>query len=591
MKRERWPDLRSGWIAAALLALILPALSSHAGDVELDSARYQDPKIELPEPAPAFSPRLKPLWLEALARPETDLKRQAARTIALAHQQGMPDLADTATPLVQALDAPHRHPVVVLAAAHALVVLDARQTADVLFEHATRDGLDMAQLVEPALARWDYRPVRKVWLDRLSAPGTPLRRRVLAIRGLATVGETKALPRLRELALTAPEVPPDVRLEAAQAMGRLRTYGLEEDARRFAADKSPERILDRLIAASLLAAHRGRPAEALLAELALDPEPSVAAIALNRLFEIDPMLVIPVVEATIANGDANVRRLGAEALVAWRTPEAIELLGPMLDDPHPELRVYVRRSLLELASEPALAQPVINEGSKMLATERWGGLEQAAILLVALDHKPAADRLVELLDFPRPEVFVTAAWGLRRLAVPHTLDAMFDKFRRETENVRSAGGAGEHLNRQLCQLIEAFGQMQYVQAEPLLREYVPKKPPFDPECRAAAIWTLGHFHAGRPDQQLVRQFVQRLSDVNSMEPEAESVRVTSAVSLGRMKAESALPTLRRFLEGESINSRVGYVCAWAIREITGEPIPEFPLQQAWQGGWFLEPLD
>ena len=49
----------------------------------------------------------------------------------------------------------------------------------------------------------------------------------------------------------------------------------------------------------------------------------------------------------------------------------------------------------------------------MLATPRWRALEQATILLAVLDHKPAAPRLVDLLRFERPEVFVAAAWGLR----------------------------------------------------------------------------------------------------------------------------------------------------------------------------------
>ena len=590
MNRRRWLEWEKVCMAAALLPLLLPGLPSRADYVDLDTARYQDPKIELPEPIPAFSPRLKPLWLEALARPEVDLKRQAARTIGLAHRRGMPDLADTAAPLVEALDAPDQHPVVKLAAAGALVVLDARQAAEVLFKHAMSGGLEMAQLVEPALARWDYRPVRDVWLDRLSAPRTPLRRLVLAIRGVAVVGEKKAEPRLREMALTG-DVDPDIRLEAAQALAKLRTEGLEEDARRAAADPSPEKIIDRLVAASLLAGHRGEAAQTLLAQLALDPEPSVAAMALKRLLEIDPMLVIPIAKPTIANGDANVRHLGARALVAWRTPEAIELLGPMLDDPHPELRAYVRQSLVEMASDAALAELVIAEGSKMLATERWRGLEQASLLLVALDHEPAADRLVALLEFERPEVFVTTAWGLRRLAVPDTLERMFDKFQRQTEKAQKAGGMAIDVDRQVCQLIEAFGQMGYPRAEPLLRRYIPKKSPFGIESRAAAIWTLGHLHADQPDGELVRLLVERLSDEDPILPEAEQVRRMSAVSLGRMKAEAALPDLQKYLEALTVNCELGYACAWAIHQITGEPIPEFQPYKAWRTGWFLEPLD
>jgi HEAT repeat protein len=581
-------------VSALLAALasgyvVLATPTSPGAEVEIDSARRQDPKIEIPSPNVAFSPTLKPLWLEALARPEADLKRQAAQTIAMAHRRGMSDLGDTAPALVEAMDAPDQAPVVVLAAAEALVTLDARQTAPVLLKHAVRDGLDVAQIVEPALARWDYEPARKLWLDRLSEPRPPRRLLVLAIRGVAVVGEERAEPRLREMAM-ASDVAPDLRLEAARALGKLRTEGLEEDARKLAADRSAERIVDRLVAASLLGGHRGKAAEALLSELALDPEPSVAAIALERLLEIDPMLVVPIAEPTIANDDANVRRLGARALVAWHTPEAIGLLGPMLDDPHPKVRSYVRRSLVKLASEAKLAQPVIEAGVEMLAGERWRGLEQATILLVALDHKPATGRLVELLEFERPEVFVAAAWGLRRLAVPATLEAMFDKARRETEKIEAAGSLDSGRSDQLCQLIEAFGQMKYAPSDPLLRRYIPKRSPFGEPARAAAIWTLGHLHAGQPEPELVKLFAGRLSDLDPMFPEVFEVRLMSAVSLGRMRAEAALPTLRQFLEQESPETPIGYACGWAIHQITGEPIPKPVIPDAYRMGWFLEPV-
>ena len=577
-----------------MLTLIAPAPAGRASEVEVDSARHQDPKIEFPSPIVTFSPKLKPLWLTALAHQEADLKRQAAHTIALAHQRGMPDLADTAVPLMEALDAPGQHPVVMLAAAKALTVLDARQAGPLLFKHAANDGLDMAQLVEPALAGWDYEPIREVWLDRLSTPRVPRRLLFLAIRGVATVGAGEAEPRLRELAAQS-EIAPDVRLEAARALAKLKTEGplIREVARLLAADKSSEKIVDRLVAASLLSGHRGDEVfvKRLLLELAVDREPSVAAIALSRLLEIDHMLVIPIAERSIARDDAKVRHLAARALAAWRTPEAVSLLGPMLDDPHPDVRSYVRRSLLEMAPEDELGAPVLEETLDMLATERWRGLEQASLIVVGLDHKPAAGRLVELLEFERPEVFITAAWGLRRLAVPATLDAMFDKARRETEKTKASSWASTDVCRQLCQLMEAFGQMEYMPAVPLLREHISKNSPYASEVRAAAIWSLGHLYAGKPEPELTGLLVGRLSDVNSLEPEAEEVRLMSAVSLGRMKAADSLPTLQLFMKTETVESPVGYACAWSIHQITGEPIPQPEARHASRLGWFLEPTD
>ena len=58
--------------------------------------------------------------------------------------------------------------------------------------------------------------------------------------------------------------------------------------------------------------------------------------------------------------------------------------------------------------------------------KQWRGLEQATILLTLLDHKAAAKRMVQLLPTDRPEVAVTAAWGLRNLADPDTLQPVVD---------------------------------------------------------------------------------------------------------------------------------------------------------------------
>ena len=64
-------------------------------------------------------------------------------------------------------------------------------------------------------------------------------------------------------------------------------------------------------------------------------------------------------------------------------------------------------------------------------------LQQAALLLGKLVHKPAANRLVELLDSPRPEVMIGSAWGLRKLAEPATIPGILDKIRRQTAERRT----------------------------------------------------------------------------------------------------------------------------------------------------------
>ena len=84
------------------------------------------------DPVVEFSEKLKPLWLLALDRPESELQRMAADTIALANRSGMPELLDTADKLIALLEQENVEPVVRNAAARALVTLNASQASEAL---------------------------------------------------------------------------------------------------------------------------------------------------------------------------------------------------------------------------------------------------------------------------------------------------------------------------------------------------------------------------------------------------------------------------------------------------------------------------
>lgn len=219
------------WLAGCLAALALAGPDGTAHAVKLDSAIKLDPVLPSPPVVRQFSPRLKSLWLEALRRPEADLNRQAAEAIAEAHRRGRSDLADTVPHLVEALDAPNQHPVVRLAAARALGVLNARDAAPILLKHAAADPVDMAQVVEPLLARWNFAPMRDEWLRRLEDPRAGHVRRELAIAGLRAAGEVRAVASLLSL-LRDPRLSPELRLKAAGALGAIRPQGWESEAKR-----------------------------------------------------------------------------------------------------------------------------------------------------------------------------------------------------------------------------------------------------------------------------------------------------------------------------------------------------------------------
>lgn len=574
------------------VALTVYGPSAHAGpiDADVDSAMDHDPSVPHPPPVPVFADNLKPLWLEAFAQPEVDLKRLIAATIIRAHQAGMPGLDQAIVPLTDALEAPDQHDIVRVAAAQALVALDSRRSAAVLRKHAA-ENLLIAQVVEPALAAWKDPAAREMWLKRLSEPDVRPQSLLLAIDGLGEAGDVRAADRLLELALE-PGARPDVRLSAARALARMRDSGLEDSARALI-DDLPASLVNRLVAASLLSRHHGESARSLLGRLAVDDEPAVAAIALRRLLDIDPQLVLPLAPDAIRSGDPHVRQLGAEALIARPTAERIAVLGELLDDVHPDVRRYVRRELIKLAGQEALAEPVVAAAVKQLQQESWRGQEQAMFILVAREHEPVIPRLLELLESPRPEVMVTAAWALRRLEARDVLPQMQDRAERVTGELAAPGAPDgeprDAMDQQLGQLFEAFGQMGHRPAEPLMRRLVPKNFAYPEYARSRAIWALGYLHAGQPDLELAQQLSGRLNDTASIPPESTVVRHASAISLGRMKAESELPSLRNNA-GNAAGQPVGYCCYWSIHQITGEPIPA--VEPARLGfSWFLTPLD
>jgi PBS lyase HEAT-like repeat len=594
------------------MAVLLAVLTAWPGaapagplDPEIDSAMEQDPAHAVPDPILTYSPRLKTLWLEALARPEADLKRLAADSIARGQRRGMAGMSETIPALKRELEAPDPHPVVRLAVARALLELDARETADVLRHHAQHD-LEVALVAEPALARWNDQPARAMWLARLDDPRARRRELLLAIECLGTLREPRAAERLIELAASVSQ-PVDVRLTAARAVAAVRDHGLEATARRLSAERGPQRLIGRLVAASLLGGHSSASTRALLGELAVDAEPAVARIALARLLALDPALVVPLAPQALGRKDAHVRRLGAEALVSRPSTEHVALLAPLLDDVHPEVRRYVRRSFIELARQPALREPVIEAAVQALAGNHWRANEQAIFIVVALEHRAAIERLVELLEFrrpevvvrpaqavesARPEVLVTAGWALRRLDARDALDAILGSANRSSERFLSGAAADnpevhEALGRQLAQLFELFGTARYGAADPLLRRFIPKSDERAVKTRATAIWALGRIHAGQTDAELTGLLLGRLSDLDPFYPEFDEVRAAAAVALGRMGAHEALPALRGFVGPD----QVGSACRWAIHELTGEPLPELQPIVREQRGWFLTPLE
>lgn len=581
--------MRSPLQALCFLLLCFAQQSdSPASDLRPVLLQHEDPKLVIPSNERTFDARLIPLWREALLRPEAEYQRQAALAVLQAQTEGFSGLAAAQPELRQVLTAAQTSAQARLAAAQALVALNLREEAPVLLEAARQHGGDFRQIIEPALAAWNYEPVRIIWRQRLTDSTVTRRDLLLAMQGLGQVKDKDALPALLKLAGPGHATPAVVRLSAARAAADITDSGLEAQAEPLM--NATATIIDRLCAVSLLKRHQAVAAQALLIRLAQDQEPSVAAAALETLFLIDPALVLPLASQAAASRDVNVRRVAARTWITLPDPQRVATLARLLDDPHPGLRSEVCEALLQHAQQPSLDEVIRTEATKLLSEESWRGQEQAALLLAALDHKTVAPRLVELLESSRPEVMIASAFSLRRLAVTDTLPALLDKAQRQTDHCLKESLTPPAVDIQVAHLFEAMGRMRYSAAEPLMRQHVPKNLTLGAYARAGAIYALGWLYEDRVDEQLAKQLMARLMDSSGEPPEVEPVRLLSAISIGRMKAQSQLASLKKLAGSPIRPDPVSHAVRWSVQQISGEEIPLEPMHPQLRGGWFLERL-
>lgn len=571
---------------ACWTVLLACAPAVRADPIQVSFAMESDPEFVLPPLTWELPEGLVPLWRQGLARPEAEYQLRICESIAAARREGFPGMESLKPDVVRILTADSTHPAARFAAARALLTLDAREESETLLNVARRCGAEYRALIEPVLAEWRFEPARRVWLERLTDPDSRRRDWILAAACAAEIRAPAALAPLVEHAVSR-EQPSDIRLAAARAAGTVAETGLEQEAAGLASGDS---IVDRLCAVALLTRHSSTGAQEQLLMLAIDAEPSIAASALAVLLSIDPELVLPLVPQSLQNDDATVRLRAAEAYLALPTPERIAVLAGLLDDPHIDVRTTVRDELSDKAQLPELGRAVRDSAMQVLDRQGWRGQEQAALLLAALEHRPAAPRMIELLESNRPEVMIATAWGLRILAVPETAPALLDKADRQTTLRLSLQGDMQAVDRQVAHLFEALGLLDFRAAEPLLRRYVPKNYDYGELSRGAAVWALGYLHEAEPDDELAAQFMARATDFNPLMPELDIVQAMSIISIGRMHAASQLSALHDMVGPIVDNNFREYEIEWAIEQISGQTLPRAPQAVRIRDGWFLQPL-
>lgn len=538
----------------------------------------EDPKLTLALPEHYIPDAWQDLWREALTSQEEDLRRQAATSLLRLGQENSTISADMKAALLTGFrtagNRTVRH-----AMAAALVELEVHEAAADLFEFSESGNITVARTVEPALGRWQYEPIVDVWLKRIHNPSkVSVTHLVLAAEGLALVNRTDAVTGLLQL-VTDERIGTEVRMAAAAALGSLANSGLTETAGRLAADQTAKGFSNRLAAAKMLSGHREPSAGQLLQSLALDSRPVIAVTALVRLLEIDTSYVHAMVDQLLSNSDAQVRQLAAESIASHPSSKGVSQLAELLTDPDPRVRNVARNSLVMLTSDDSLKEQLLNRIDQLLTEDDWRGLEQACRLTGQLDHEPAAQRLLELLNHSRMEVQITAAWALRMVAVPNTVPEIEAFIAKTIAPLPSTAGlpSGAILTRRqddcLMHLFEAVGQARSSSAVPSLLKCVPKRKDMGSQSRAAAVWALGHIYQNNPPDELVQQLISRMSDSSPLNPEYESVRMAAAISLGRMKLAAVVTPMKVAMQRMAPSGRIHVACEWAIAQITGTSQP------------------
>ena len=551
--------------------LILHALSLYSALTaserlpKLTLAMDRDPRLVAPVVQYGLPSDWAILWRNALVAPEEDLRREAATSLMRLRQQGGANIEQMNAAMLEGFRTTTDR-TAKLAIANALIQLDVREAAADLYQFAASGNILVANRIEPALAKWKFEPIQAEWLKRIQDPtGLSATQLVLSAQGVAESGNRTAVPGLLKLAADE-TLSTQVRMSAAIALGTLADSGLTATSRQLMSDSSQDGIVNRMVAVTMLVGHSDDPSKQLLYALAQDANPAIAAIALRRLLITDPNSLHSITDQLLKNPDANLRRLAAQSLVQSSTEKAVQTLADLLNDRHPDVRNYVRESFEVLVKQDGLRDIVLEQLQRIFAADDWRGLEQVARLFGTIDYEPAADRLVDLLKHPRTEVFVTAGWALRELAVAETLPKM-------SAFVLSRDGEQYSTADYVCftYLFEAFGQAKYSDAAAIVRRFVPKGSGRPPLTRSAAIWALGYLFENNPPAELVEQFGTILGDAAKYPPSEDmEVGIAAAVSLGRM---NALNPVQSAAEIHGSGDLLYEACEWAIAEITGNERP------------------
>jgi HEAT repeat protein len=568
--------------------------------VEPQLLALRDPELLMSCPTRKLPDSFLTLWIEALAGPEYELKRDAAMSITHAHREGYRDCSAATDALMESLNHEATPRSVLVEVARALSTIEAKKSSTRLKALLKKGrGTHFELVAETALARWGDADMPAIWQERLTSDDVPRHRRLLALQAITLLPEAmKSDTKLHSIleTLVASSHDPAMLLEAARTLGNVKCEGLEPFADRLVKFSSDEASYTAMLASVyLLLSHESASSQELLLRILTNSltNPRRAPIvraAWTRLLQRDVSELASLAPQAIQHSDAEVRRNAIETLTDFPTDDGVALLGIALDDRHPDIRRVARQALLILSRNESLIWSVRQAGLAAIARSSWREQEQAIVLLAMLDHLDAADRMLQLVSSPRAEVAVAAAWGLRKLNVKETLATLLTIAERLDKQIENGMSLQPHEPVVLAHIFEAIGLAKYERSILLVKRWIPKDEPrvnFE-EARTSAVWATGWLFEGGNNVALAQQLKARLTDVGSLMPESPTVRYAAGIAIGRIGATEVASDVRRIALTKSGEPELA--AAWSLERLTGEVVS--PPEPAVVAGahWNLLPI-
>lgn len=448
-----------------------------------------------------------------------------------------------------------------LALAAAAIALADVSHADVLWDRLSQDAATRP-LIERALAEWKSPLAIELWREQLSDPAASLRDLQLAVVGIGATGDEQDGPALENL-LRSDRLPIPLKIVVARGLGQVMDHDLEELASQVLATQLTHR---ELLAAELLSKHTSPQASQILQTILASEHQPARTVAYTAISHNYAELARELAEQMLSQTDNNLRAQAVEVLNRHDDAQSLQLQAQRIIDQNYEVRTTVRGNLLRKAQIADL-KPLVDEIiEQQLSGDDYRGIEQAILLSVGLGETRWCPAYLKLLEYPRPETSLIAAWALQELAdTPELMQGILEHTLPITE--RSLSGVYNVSPAQLQQafLFEALGRNRYQPALETLKLYIPKRHNMGDLCRASAIWAIGRIQEDSHDQQLAAALAERMLDMSTTDPEDPLVKYTSILALGWIKAPGSLEQVSEppFIVGDPLSK----AAQWSIKKL------------------------